>query len=61
MDVTYYTIRLDDADRADCPDSPWTATFTDPTGNTVIDAGVGRRPIDALHDLIKNAQEGPLA
>ena len=56
------TITVDDDDRDQCPDDPWTATAHDESGSLVGagEAGTGRTPREAVADcLARNAEDLP--
>lgn len=46
-----YTVRLDDDDRANAPDTPWTATVNEPHSTEA--SGIGATPAEALADLAR--------
>lgn len=47
-----FTIAVDDLDASEAPDSPWTATVTNDTGD-VVAVGIGRTA-DAVRDAAAN-------
>lgn len=49
-----YVIVVDDVDRADAPDTPWTASLATPQGDT-IGTGFGATVAGALTDLLANS------
>lgn len=49
-----YTIIIDDDDRDDAPDHPWTATL-----DQSAESGIGATPISALEDLAKSWRANP--
>lgn len=58
--MTRYDITIDDADRADEPERPWTANAQDEDGDHIAECGIGATPREALLDLIANiAEEAP--
>lgn len=56
--MSTYTIRVDDEDRDDAPDQPWTANLIDENGEPITDAGVGATPGAAVADLLANTLVG---
>lgn len=59
--MSTYTIQIDNKDREECPDKPWTANILDEEGETITDAGLGRTPLEALNDALKDDVTGALA
>lgn len=48
-----YTITVDDDDREQAPDRPWTATLLDGEGEMAVpSAGLGATPAEAVADLL---------
>lgn len=55
------TIHIDDKDREECPDKPWTANILNEEGETVTDAGLGATPFEALQDALRDDVTGWLS
>lgn len=54
--MTKLIIEIDDDDRDDVPDKPWTANVRSEHGTALNDAaGVGATPEDAVRDLFGSA------
>ena len=49
-----YKVIIDDDDRADAPDMPWTATLEESA-----ESGVGSTPMSALEDLANSWRSNP--
>lgn len=52
-----FRVRIDDIDRAQCPDKPWAATLVDENDQVfTASSGIGATPEAALEDLVKEIE-----